>query len=81
MATVPQRPPSDDCRATTVERRIQVEVRSRFDGTWCRGFELAESRLEGDGQRWFRVCRLSDRQLLAPWFARDDLFADQELPA
>lgn len=79
MAFAPGAVPPDDSRdATCAEQRIQVEVRSRFDGSWCSGFELAQSRVEPDGSRWFRVRRLSDSQLLAPWFAREDLFSDQQ---
>jgi hypothetical protein len=44
-----------------VEPDVRVEVRSRFDGSWCRGFEIAG--VLDDGER-YRVRRVSDGVLL-----------------
>ncbi len=43
-----------------------VEVRSRFEGTWARGFEIAE-----DVEGGYRIRRLSDGELL-PVVLRDE---------
>lgn len=46
----------------------RVEVRGRFDGTWSRGFEVAEVLAEG-----YRVKRLSDGAVLPVDFGFDDV--------
>lgn len=46
----------------------RVEVRSRFDQSWGRGFEIAE--VVGDR---YRVRRLSDGSVLPAVFDRDDV--------
>ena len=45
-----------------------VDVRSRYLGTWSRGFEVAE--LVGDA---YRVRRLSDDSVLPSEFSSDDV--------
>lgn len=45
-----------------------VDVRSRYLGTWSRGFEVAE--LVGDA---YRVRRLSDGSVLPSEFSSDDV--------
>jgi hypothetical protein len=45
-----------------------VDVRNRYQGTWVRGFEVAESTDEG-----YRLRRLSDGSILPEWFSRDDI--------
>lgn len=47
---------------------IPVEVRSRFDHRWCRGFEVAEVTAEG-----YRLLRLSDMTTLPVEFSVDDV--------
>ena len=50
-----------------------VEVRSRFDGSWCHGFEVAERGADpGTGLR-YRLRRSSDGHLLPPWFPAADV--------
>jgi hypothetical protein len=49
----------------------RVEVRTRFDDSWGRGFEIAEVHDEG-GPR-YRVRRRSDGSVLPTWFADDDV--------
>lgn len=46
----------------------RVEVRSRFDGSWARGFEIADAEAGG-----YRVRRLSDHSVLPVLFAEDDI--------
>jgi hypothetical protein len=46
----------------------QVDVRSRYLGTWSRGFEVAEA--VGDT---YRVRRLSDGSVLPSEFSSDDV--------
>jgi len=50
----------------------RVEVRSRFDGTWCQGFEVAEV-VTSFGQHAFRLRRLSDGAVLPALFSADDV--------
>ena len=45
-----------------------VDVRNRYQGTWVRGFEVAE--FTGGG---YRIRRLSDGSILGELFARDDV--------
>ena len=47
---------------------IRVEVRSRFDRTWAKGFEVAG--LADDG---YVLRRLSDGEILPTHFPRDDV--------
>ena len=49
-----------------------IEVRSRFDGSWVRGFEVAEEGTLGD-QRGLRLRRRSDGALLPTLFSPDDV--------
>ena len=46
----------------------RVEVRSRFDGAWARGFEIAEVL-----DRAYRLRRLSDGSVLPTEFECDDV--------
>jgi hypothetical protein len=46
----------------------RVEVRSRFDGEWTSGFEVAEVTDEG-----YRIRRLSDGTVLPSAFTGDDV--------
>lgn len=49
-----------------------VEVRSRFDERWCRGFEIAEI-VDDDEVVRYRVRRRSDGSILPVLFEDDDL--------
>ena len=44
-----------------VERDVRVEVRSRFDGSWCRGFEIVGVLDDGES---YRIRRVSDGVVL-----------------
>ena len=46
----------------------KVDVRNRYQGTWVRGFEIAEV---ADGG--YRIRRLSDGSVLGELFSRDDV--------
>jgi hypothetical protein len=46
----------------------KVDVRNRYQGTWVRGFEVAE--VDGDG---YRIRRMSDGSTLSELFSRDDV--------
>jgi hypothetical protein len=43
-------------------------VRNRYQGTWVRGFEVAEATEDG-----YRIRRLSDGSILGDRFSRDDV--------
>ena len=51
---------------------IRVEVRSRFDQRWARGFELAEV-VQDEGTERYRVRRRSDGSVLPALFVDDDV--------
>jgi hypothetical protein len=46
----------------------KVDVRNRYQGTWVRGFEIAEVKEHG-----YRIRRLSDGSILGDLFSRDDV--------
>jgi len=46
----------------------KVDVRNRYQGTWVRGFEIAEATDEG-----YRIRRMSDGSTLGELFSRDDV--------
>ncbi len=52
----------------TLPSRYEIEVRSRFDGRWVRGFEIAT----GDRDRYF-VRRRSDGTVLPVPFSPQDV--------
>jgi hypothetical protein len=49
----------------------RVEVRTRFDDTWGRGFEIAE--VVGDGAPKYRLRRRSDGSVLPALFSDEDV--------
>ena len=55
-----------------MEQGSRVEVRSRFDDRWSRGFEVAEVVDEGEGAR-YRLKRRSDGSVLPVLFVDDEL--------
>jgi hypothetical protein len=55
-----------------VNAGTRVEVRSRFDAHWARGFEVAEVVEHGLDAR-YRVRRRSDNSMLPVLFTDDDL--------
>jgi hypothetical protein len=55
-----------------MELGARVEVRSRFDQRWARGFELVET-VESEGPPRYRVRRRSDGSVLPVLFVDDDV--------
>jgi hypothetical protein len=55
-----------------VKPGTRVEVRSRFDERWSRGFAIDEV-VEENGTRRYRVRRRSDDAVLPVLFDEDDL--------
>jgi hypothetical protein len=53
---------------STLAPGTKVDVRNRYQGTWVRGFEVAE--VTGGG---YRIRRLSDGSVLGELFSRDDV--------
>ena len=54
----------------------RVEVRSRFESRWTRGFEVADrvdGASEGDGEAMYKVRRRSDGSILPVTFSEADL--------
>jgi hypothetical protein len=49
----------------------RVEVRTRFDMSWARGFEIAE--VDEHGVTRYRLRRRSDGSMLPAWFSDDDV--------
>ncbi len=50
----------------------RVEVRSRFDQRWARGFELVEV-VSDEGEDRYRIRRRSDGSVLPALFIDDDI--------
>ncbi|MGH9033116.1 MAG: hypothetical protein ACRDY4_12250 [Acidimicrobiia bacterium] len=50
----------------------RVEVRSRFDQRWARGFELVEV-VNDEGEDRYRIRRRSDGSVLPALFIDDDI--------
>ncbi len=50
----------------------RVEVRSRFESRWTRGFEVAD-RVDSEGEAVYRVRRRSDNSILPATFRANDL--------
>jgi hypothetical protein len=55
-----------------VKPRQDVEVRSRFDGRWVSGFQVAET-TDVAGEQRCRLMRLSDGVVLPELFALNDV--------
>jgi hypothetical protein len=51
----------------------EIEVRSRFDGTWVRGFEVAEQTAGADRKPAVRLRRRSDGTVLPTLFSLDEV--------
>lgn len=57
-----------------METGTRVEVRSRFDRAWARGFEVAE---QVQGAAGYRIRRRSDGSVLPVVFPPDDVRAER----
>ena len=54
-----------------------IQVKTRFDGSWGRGFEIAEVIVTSGQAPSFRVKRVSDGRLLPTLFSVDDVVPAQ----
>ncbi len=62
-----------------MEPGTRVEVRSRFDRRWSRGFEVTEV-VDNGGNRRYRIRRHSDGSLLPVLFGPDELREERRNP-
>ena len=53
-----------------VGRDVRVEVRSRFDGSWCRGFEIVGVLDDGES---YRIRRVTDGVVLPVSIDAEDI--------
>jgi len=63
-----------------VDPGTRLEVRSRFDQRWARGFELEEIVVEG-GEPRYRVRRRSDGSVLPALFIDEDVREERKRSA
>jgi hypothetical protein len=69
----PDTPPASWHSRAPIDAGASVEVRSRFDGRWCVGFEVAD-RIEADSSSvTYRLRRISDGAVLPVLFSDDDV--------
>jgi hypothetical protein len=67
--------PATPTTSSPIDAGTSVEVRARFDGRWCAGFEVAE-RIEADSAPvTYRLRRTSDGSVLPALFTDDDIIA------
>lgn len=52
-----------------------VQVRTRFDGRWASGFEIADVHRHGAAPAIYRIRRRSDHRVLPGYFGVDQLRA------
>lgn len=57
-----------DARPTVLPVGTSVEVRSRFDRRWARGFNVAAVTPDA-----YQLRRVSDGSVLPAWFPRDEI--------
>jgi hypothetical protein len=74
IATGPTRPP-------LIELGAAVEVRARFDGRWCPGFEVADRIDDDSAAVAYRLRRRSDGTILPVPFAARDVIASGRGPS
>ncbi|MGQ0832497.1 MAG: hypothetical protein ACT4OV_12550 [Microthrixaceae bacterium] len=55
-----------------------VQVRTRFDGCWASGFDVAEVVATNEAEPLYRVRRALDGSVLPVLFSADDLIEDSE---
>ncbi len=54
---------------------VAVQVRTRFDGGWASGFDVAEVVVDRGGEARYRVRRALDGAVLPVLFAAEDVAA------
>jgi hypothetical protein len=72
MPVCPSQRPSALVTLAIVNIGVRVEVRSRFDQRWARGFEVAEV-VQEKGEDRYRLRRRSDGSVLPALFIDDDV--------
>jgi hypothetical protein len=60
--------PSNEAPDLDMEAGTAVLVRTRFDGRWASGFEIADIRKRGAAPATYRIRRRSDRRVLPALF-------------
>lgn len=60
-----------------MEPGTRVEVRTRFDQRWTRGFEVAEMLAHEDGSRYL-IRRRSDDSVLPSEFGSDEIRSEKK---
>ena len=68
VADPPMDMPPPQPRPGSYPESTRVEVRNRFDGSWAKGFEVAEVTESG-----YRIRRASDASVLPTEFAADQV--------
>jgi hypothetical protein len=68
VADPPMDMPPPHPRPGTYPQSTRVEVRNRFDGSWTKGFEVAEVTETG-----YRIRRSSDASILPAEFTTDEV--------
>lgn len=59
--------------SATLTAGTAVRVRTRFDGRWARGYEIADVRRRGAISPAYRIRRRSDHAVLPGLFPRKEL--------
>jgi hypothetical protein len=65
-----------DDEDSTLPAGTGVQVRTRFDGRWASGFEIADVRQRGAAPAVYRLRRRSDHRVLPAFFPSSELRPD-----
>jgi hypothetical protein len=65
--------PRDEVLEPELQTGTAVLVRTRFDGHWASGFEVADIRRRGAAPATYRIRRRSDRRVLPALFPSGQL--------
>ena len=71
----PDTPTTSSSDRSPIDAGTSVEVRARFDGRWCAGFEVADRIEAGSASVTYRLRRTSDGSVLPVLFSDDDIIA------
>ena len=66
-------PTTSSSDRSPIDAGTSVEVRARFDGRWCAGFEVADRIEPGNAPVTYRLRRTSDGSVLPVSFTDDDI--------
>ena len=72
--------PTGSTRPVPIAPGTSVEVRARFDGRWCAGFEVAAEIEANSGGVAYRLRRVSDGEVLPMLFSADDINVSSGAP-